>query len=164
MRVETKRAKHHNFEGRFALEKHGRFVEAVQGAHVAPVPPVAHVSPVPPPINAQLLKSMMYSLCSRHNSSTTNQRTIVVRNPGPLTSENLVALLLSLQGGDRNPPSVSTVDVQETTTTPQVEMEIKSTADAAEESARKKQKTDSAIDDILFGPSTAPESTPIIDH
>ncbi|KAJ0592204.1 hypothetical protein HanRHA438_Chr03g0109761 [Helianthus annuus] len=52
----NKRAKHHNFEGKFALEKHGRFADVLPAApitpvHVAPIPPVA---PAPPPINAQI--------------------------------------------------------------------------------------------------------------
>ncbi|MFS7904976.1 hypothetical protein Hanom_Chr01g00042351 [Helianthus anomalus] len=50
----NKRAKHRNFEGRYALEKHGRFVDNVQGAPVAPAPPVIPVAPVPPQINAQI--------------------------------------------------------------------------------------------------------------
>ncbi|KAM0051868.1 hypothetical protein Hdeb2414_s0007g00241531 [Helianthus debilis subsp. tardiflorus] len=87
----------------------------------------------------------------------------VVRKPVPLTSENLAWLLLSLQGSDGNPPSVSTADVQDVAATSQVEKEIEATADDADESTRKKQRTDSAPDDILSGPSTAPESTQIID-
>ncbi|MFS7986630.1 hypothetical protein Hanom_Chr11g01012591 [Helianthus anomalus] len=47
----NKGAKHHNFEGKFALEKHGRFADVVSAAPVALVPPVA---PAPPPINAQI--------------------------------------------------------------------------------------------------------------
>ncbi|KAF5798864.1 hypothetical protein HanRHA438_Chr07g0308141 [Helianthus annuus] len=50
----NKRAKHHNFEARYSLEKHGRFADVVQGAPVAPAPPVVPVAPVPPPINAQI--------------------------------------------------------------------------------------------------------------
>ncbi|KAF5809061.1 hypothetical protein HanRHA438_Chr04g0162871 [Helianthus annuus] len=189
----NKRAKHHNFEGRFALEKHGRFADVVQGAHVAPVPPVAPVAPVPPPINAQIAEEhdgqlmqqaqqvagnedeievidLETETCSSEETDSESEVEIVmsdkeedaVRKPVPLTSENLAALLLSLQGGDGNPPSISTTDVQETAATLQVEMEIKATADDAEESTRKKQRTNSAPDDILSGPSTAPESTPII--
>ncbi|MFS7984312.1 hypothetical protein Hanom_Chr11g00985011 [Helianthus anomalus] len=52
----NKRAKHHNFEGRYALEKHGRFADDVQGAPVAPAPPIIHVAPVSPPINAQIVE------------------------------------------------------------------------------------------------------------
>ncbi|KAJ0524692.1 hypothetical protein HanHA300_Chr09g0303451 [Helianthus annuus] len=50
----NKRAKHHNFEARFPLEKHGRFADVVQGAPIAPAPPVVPVAPVLPPINAQI--------------------------------------------------------------------------------------------------------------
>ncbi|KAJ0636661.1 hypothetical protein HanOQP8_Chr17g0664561 [Helianthus annuus] len=50
----NKRAKHHNFQGRYALEKHGRFADAVQGSPVALAPPVSPVALVPPPINAQI--------------------------------------------------------------------------------------------------------------
>ncbi|KAM0046611.1 hypothetical protein Hdeb2414_s0009g00318541 [Helianthus debilis subsp. tardiflorus] len=102
----NKRAKHHNFEGRFALEKHGRFANVVQGAPVAPAHPV---------------------------------------------------------GGDGNPPSISTTEFQETIVASQIEMEVETTADVTEESAPKKQRTDTAPDETLSGPSTAPESTPIID-
>ncbi|MFS8034476.1 hypothetical protein Hanom_Chr17g01581551 [Helianthus anomalus] len=66
-------------------------------------------------------------------------------------------------GGDGIPPSVSTAEVQETTVASQVEMEVEATADVTEESAPKKQRTDTAPDDTLSGPSTAPESIPIID-
>ncbi|MFS7935143.1 hypothetical protein Hanom_Chr05g00399991 [Helianthus anomalus] len=52
----NKRAKHHNFEARFPLEKHGKFVDVVQGAPVAPAPPVVPVAPVPPPINEQIVE------------------------------------------------------------------------------------------------------------
>ncbi|MFS7919633.1 hypothetical protein Hanom_Chr03g00214981 [Helianthus anomalus] len=75
----------------------------------------------------------------------------VIRQPVPMTSENLAALLQSLQGGDGIPPSISTTETQETT------------VDVTEKSAQKKQRTDTAPDDTLYGPSTAPESTPIID-
>ncbi|KAJ0951390.1 hypothetical protein HanPSC8_Chr02g0059401 [Helianthus annuus] len=86
-----------------------------------------------------------------------------VRKPVPMTSENLAALLLSLKGGDGNPPSVSTADAQDVVDLSQVEKKIEVTADVAEELAKKKQRTNSAPDDILSGPSTAPVSTPIID-
>ncbi|KAJ0603655.1 hypothetical protein HanHA300_Chr02g0040741 [Helianthus annuus] len=190
----NKRAKHHNFEGRLALEKHGRFADVVQGALVAPVPPVAPVAPVPPPINAQIAEEHDVSLMQQAQQVADDEDEVefidsgsetdsseetdseseveivmsdkeedIVRKPVPLTSENLVALLRSLQGGDGNPPSVSTADVQETAATSQAEMEVEATADVTEESAKKKQRTDSAPDDILSGSSTAPESTPIID-
>ncbi|KAF5803081.1 hypothetical protein HanRHA438_Chr06g0276311 [Helianthus annuus] len=174
----NKRAKHHNFEGRLALEKHGRFADVVQGAPVAPVPPVAPVAPVPPPINAQIAEEHDVQLMQQAQQTDSSEETdsesemeIVMSDkeedtvckPVPLTSENLAALLLSLQGGDGNPPSVSTADVLETAATPQAEIEVEATADVTEESAKKKQRTDSAPDDILSGPSTIPETTPIID-
>ncbi|MFS7919632.1 hypothetical protein Hanom_Chr03g00214971 [Helianthus anomalus] len=40
----NKRAKHHNFEARFPLEKHGRFSDVVQGAPTAPAPPFVPVA------------------------------------------------------------------------------------------------------------------------
>ncbi|MFS7935142.1 hypothetical protein Hanom_Chr05g00399981 [Helianthus anomalus] len=66
-----------------------------------------------------------------------------------MTSDNLAALIRSLQGGDGDPPSISTADIQETT-------------DITEESAPKKQRTDNAPDNTLSRPSTASESTPIV--
>ncbi|MFS7953170.1 hypothetical protein Hanom_Chr07g00615421 [Helianthus anomalus] len=137
----NKRAKHHNFEGKFALEKHGRFADVMQGAPVASVPPVA---PVPPPINAQIAKEHDVHLMQQvqqvagnedeiqvvdseseiGSSEETNSESEVeivmsdkeedaIRKPVPLTSENLAALLLSLQGGDGIPPSVSTTGDQD---------------------------------------------------
>ncbi|KAJ0902022.1 hypothetical protein HanPSC8_Chr08g0332171 [Helianthus annuus] len=189
----NKRSKHHNFEGRFALEKHGRFADIVQGAPVAPVSPVAPVALVPPPINAQIAEEHDVQLMqqaqqvagiedeievvdsetetgSSEETDSESEVEIVmsdkeedaVRKHVPLTSENLAMLLLSLHGGDGNPPSVSTADVQDVVATSQVEMEIEATADDAEESARKKQRTGFTPDDSLYVPSTALESTPII--
>ncbi|MFS7928255.1 hypothetical protein Hanom_Chr04g00318651 [Helianthus anomalus] len=70
-----------------------------------------------------------------------------VREPVPMTAENLATMLLSLQGGDGNPPSVSTADEQVDATTSQVETEIEAIIDDAEEAARKKQRTDFAPND-----------------
>ncbi|KAF5805321.1 hypothetical protein HanRHA438_Chr05g0217461 [Helianthus annuus] len=187
----NKRAKHHNFEGKFALEKHGRFADAVQGGPVAQVPPVAPVAPVPPAINAQIAEEhdvqlmqqpandddeiqLIDSETETGSSEETDSKSKIkivmsdkeeddVREPVPMTSENLAALLLSLQGGDGNPPSVSTADNQETVVASQVEMEVETTTDVTEESAPKKQRTDTAPDDIPSRPSTVPESTPVID-
>ncbi|KAJ0715514.1 hypothetical protein HanPI659440_Chr13g0502051 [Helianthus annuus] len=190
----NKRAKHHNFEGRFALEKHGRFANVVQGAPVAPAHPVVPVSPVPPQINAQITEEHDVQLMQQvqqaaddedevqfvdsgsetHSSEETDSESEIeivmsdkeedtIRQPVPMTSDNLAVLLLSLQGGDGNPPSISTAEVQETTVASQIEMEVETTADVTEESAPKKQRTDTAPDETLSGPSTAPESTPIID-
>ncbi|KAJ0542240.1 hypothetical protein HanRHA438_Chr09g0397311 [Helianthus annuus] len=179
----NKRAKHHNFEGKFALEKHGRFSDVVPAAPVAPVPPVA---PAPPPINAQIaeehdvqlmqqvagnedeieiLDSESETGSSEEETDSESEGEIVmsdkeedvVRKLVPMTTENLAALLLSLQGGDGNPPSVPTAGVQN------AETKIEAITDDAEEAARKKQKTDSAPDDNLSGPSTDPEPTPSVD-
>ncbi|MFS7964882.1 hypothetical protein Hanom_Chr08g00755591 [Helianthus anomalus] len=81
-----------------------------------------------------------------------------------MTAENLAALLLSLQGGDGNPPSVSTAGIQDAAATSQVETEIVAITDEAEKAARKKHKTDFAPNDDLSGPSTDPEPTPSNDH
>ncbi|MFS7967071.1 hypothetical protein Hanom_Chr09g00781401 [Helianthus anomalus] len=177
----NKRAKHHNFEGSIALEKHGRFVDDVHGAPVAPAPPIAPVAPVPPPINAQIAEEHDVQLmqqvqhvaddedeiqivdsesetCSSEETDSESEIEImmsdkeedVVRKPMPLTSENLAALLLSLKGGDGNPPSVSTADAQDAADTSQVEKEIEVTAKVVEESARKKKRTEPAPDDIFL--------------
>ncbi|MFS7964281.1 hypothetical protein Hanom_Chr08g00748331 [Helianthus anomalus] len=178
----NKRAKHHNFEARYALEKYQRFAENVQGAPVAPATPVIPVAPVPPPINAQIAEEHDIQHMQQVHQATDDEDEVLlvnsgsetdwseetdseseveivmsdkeedaVRQPVPMTSENLTALLQSLQGGDGIPPSVSTTEVQETT------------ADITKESAQKKQRTDTAPDDTLSGPATAPESTHIID-
>ncbi|KAJ0533574.1 hypothetical protein HanOQP8_Chr09g0318091 [Helianthus annuus] len=136
----NKRAKHHNFEGKFALEKHGRFADAVQGGPVAQVPPVAPVALVPPPINAQIAKEHDVQLMQQMQQVADSEEEVeeldseseidsseeeteseteveivmpekeeeAVREPMPMTVENLATLLLSLHGGDGNPPSVST--------------------------------------------------------
>ncbi|MFS8007288.1 hypothetical protein Hanom_Chr14g01259221 [Helianthus anomalus] len=70
----------------------------------------------------------------------------IVRKPVPMTSDNLAALIRSLQGGDGDPTSISTSNIQETT-------------DITEESAPKKQRTNTALDNTLSGPSTTFEST-----
>ncbi|KAJ0692388.1 hypothetical protein HanPI659440_Chr15g0585361 [Helianthus annuus] len=152
----NKRAKHHNFEARFPLEKHGRFADVVQGAPVAPAPPIVPVAQVPPPINAQIAEEhdvqlmqqvqqvaddedevLLVASESKTDSSeeTDSRREIeivmsdkeedVVRQPVPMTSDNLAALIRSLQGGDGDPPSISTDGIQET-------------ADVTKESAPKK--------------------------
>ncbi|MFS7954102.1 hypothetical protein Hanom_Chr07g00626361 [Helianthus anomalus] len=86
-----------------------------------------------------------------------------VREPVPMTAESLAALLLSLQGGDGNPPFVSTIGEQDAAATSQIETKIEAITNDAEEAAKKKQRTDSAPDDVLSGPSTDPEPTPSID-
>ncbi|KAJ0742105.1 hypothetical protein HanPI659440_Chr06g0251741 [Helianthus annuus] len=176
----NKRAKHHNFEARYALEKHGRFADVVQVAPVAPAPPVIPVAPVPPPINAQIAEEhdvqlmqqvqqegdeeeevLLVDTESKTDSSeetdseseidivTSDKEEDIVCKPVPMTSDNLAALVQSLQGGDGDPPSISTADIQET-------------VDITKESAPKKQRTDSAPDNTLSGPSTTSESTPIV--
>ncbi|KAM0061545.1 hypothetical protein Hdeb2414_s0004g00137351 [Helianthus debilis subsp. tardiflorus] len=174
----NKRAKHHNFEARFPLEKHGRFADVLQGAPAAPAPPVIPVAPVPPQINAQIAEEHNVQLMQQVQQADDDDDEVLlvdsgsetdwseetdsesevemvmsdkeedaVRQPVPITSENLAALLQSLQSGDGIPPSVSTTETRETTT------------DVTEESAQKKQRTDTTPDDT----STAPDSTPIID-
>ncbi|KAF5813704.1 hypothetical protein HanXRQr2_Chr03g0101851 [Helianthus annuus] len=66
-----------------------------------------------------------------------------------MTSDNLATLIWSLLGDNRDPPSISTADIQET-------------ADITEESAPKKQRTDTAPDNTLSVPSTTSKSTPIV--
>ncbi|KAJ0805453.1 hypothetical protein HanPI659440_Chr02g0050151 [Helianthus annuus] len=188
----NKRAKHHNFEGKFSLEKHGRFVDILPAAPVVPVPPIA---PTPPQINEQIAEEHDVQLMQQVQQVVGNEDEIevlgsesetgsseeetdseseveivmsekekeAVREPVPMTAENLAALLLSLQGGDGNPPSVSTAGDQDAAGTSQVETEIEVITKDVEEVARKKQKTDSAPDDDLFGPSTDPEPISSID-
>ncbi|KAF5782823.1 hypothetical protein HanXRQr2_Chr11g0500621 [Helianthus annuus] len=168
----NKRTKHHNFEGKFALEKHGRFAEILQGAPVAPVPPVV---PVPPPINAQIAEEHDVQLMQQVQQVAGNEDEIEVVDSESETgsseeetdSESEVEIVMSDKeedaGGDGNPPSVSTAGVQDVVATSQVETEIEAIVDDTEESTRKKQRINSTPDDILSGPSTDHESTPIID-
>ncbi|KAJ0611840.1 hypothetical protein HanRHA438_Chr01g0025871 [Helianthus annuus] len=81
---------------------------------------------------------------------TSHKEEDTVRQPVPMTSDNLATLIRSLQGGDGDPPSISTADIQET-------------ADVTEESAPKKQRTNTAPDNILSGPSTTSKTTPSVD-
>ncbi|KAF5786291.1 hypothetical protein HanXRQr2_Chr10g0439091 [Helianthus annuus] len=127
----NKRAKHHNFEGLFPLEKHGRFADNAQvapAAPVAPAPPVIPVAPIPPPVNTlvaeehdvELLQHtqqvgdneeevlMIDTESDTHSSSEESdfesEEEIVisekvedtVRQPVPLSAENLAALIQSL--------------------------------------------------------------------
>ncbi|MFS7929723.1 hypothetical protein Hanom_Chr04g00335871 [Helianthus anomalus] len=74
----NKRAKHHTFEGRYALEKHGRFADVVQGAPVAPTPPVIPVAPVPPPINAQIAKENDIQLIQQVQQAVDDEDEVLV--------------------------------------------------------------------------------------
>ncbi|MFS7977802.1 hypothetical protein Hanom_Chr10g00908221 [Helianthus anomalus] len=151
----NKRAKHHNFEARFPLEKHGRFADIVQGAPVAPAPSIVPVAPVPPLINAQIAEEHDVQLMQQVQQVADDEEILLVDSDPKqtrlvqMTPDNLAALIRSLQGGDGDPPSISTTDIQET-------------ADITEESAPKKQRTDTAPDNTLFGPSTVSESTPTV--
>ncbi|MFS7948120.1 hypothetical protein Hanom_Chr06g00556221 [Helianthus anomalus] len=147
----NKRAKHDNFEGRFVLETHGRFADQVQQA-------------TDDEDDVQFVDSRSETDSSEETDSESEIEIVMsdkeedaVRKSVPMTSNNLEALLLGLQGGDGNPPSVSTAEVPETTVASQVEMEVEATADVTEESTPKKQRTDTAPDDTHSGPSTAPE-------
>ncbi|KAF5789073.1 hypothetical protein HanXRQr2_Chr09g0366561 [Helianthus annuus] len=174
----NKRARHHNFEGLFPLEKHGRFADNVQAAPVAPVapvPPVIPVAPVPPPVNGQIaeehdpellqqtqqigddeeefltinsesdtLSSEESDFDSEMEIVTSEKAEDTVRKPVPISAENLAALLLSIKGGNGDPPSISTPVIQEM-------------ADVPEESAQKKQRTDNAPDSNPSGLSFSTE-------
>ncbi|MFS7968768.1 hypothetical protein Hanom_Chr09g00801391 [Helianthus anomalus] len=162
----NKRAKHHNFEGKFSLEKHGRFTDIVQRAPVAPVPPVPPVAPVPPPINAQIVEEHDVQLMQQVQQVAGNENEIEVEvvdlesetgsSEEETDSASEVEIVMVVI---KNPPSVSTAGVQDVAATSQVETEIKAITDDAEESTRKKQRTDSTPDDVLSGPSTAPDSS-----
>ncbi|MFS7920000.1 hypothetical protein Hanom_Chr03g00219171 [Helianthus anomalus] len=141
----NKRAKHHNFEGRFALEKHGRVFDAIAEEHdVQLMRQVQQAADDEDEI--QVVDSNTDTCSSEEETDSESQVEIVmsakeediVRKHVPLTSENLAALLLSLQGGDGNPPSVSTTDVQTAATTPQVEARIEASDDDTEESDKNK--------------------------
>ncbi|MFS7954478.1 hypothetical protein Hanom_Chr07g00630971 [Helianthus anomalus] len=132
----NKRAKHHNFEARYVLEKHGSFAENVQGAPVAPAPPIIPIARVPPLINVQIAEEHDIQHMQQVHQATDDEDEV-------------------LFGGDGNTRSVSTTEVQKTT--------ADVTADVTKESAQKKQRTDTAPDDTLYGLATTPESTAIND-
>ncbi|MFS7946483.1 hypothetical protein Hanom_Chr06g00536811 [Helianthus anomalus] len=153
----NKRAKNPNFEG---------------------IPPVVPVAPVPPPINAQIAEEHDVQFMQQAQQVADDDDEIQVVDSESETgsseetdSESEVEIVMSdkeedtvrKHGGDGNPSSVSTTDVQKDAATSQVETRIEASTDDAEELSKKKQRTDFAPDDIISGPSTAPESTPIID-
>ncbi|KAJ0791761.1 hypothetical protein HanOQP8_Chr01g0009551 [Helianthus annuus] len=90
-----------------------------------------------------------------------------MRQPDLMIAENLVALLMTLQGGDGNPPSAPTSEVHvETEATSDVQAEIKAITDDAEQASSKRQITDTAPDldfiglvsDLELAMSTDPKS------
>ncbi|MFS7954097.1 hypothetical protein Hanom_Chr07g00626311 [Helianthus anomalus] len=179
----NKRAKHHNFEGKFALEKHGRFADIVPAAPVAPVPPqinaqIAEEHDVQPMQQVAGNEKEVEELDSESETGSSEEETYskseveivmpekekeAIREPVPMNAENLAALLLSLQGRDGNTPSVSTVGEQDVAATSHIETEIEAITNDAEEAAKRKQRTDSAPDDVLSGPLTDLEPTPSSD-
>ncbi|KAJ0668513.1 hypothetical protein HanPI659440_Chr17g0690211 [Helianthus annuus] len=184
----NKRAKHHSFFGKFDLEKHGRFADIVPAAPIAPAPPqinaqiaekhdvqlMQQVAGKEDEVEREVLDSESETGSSEEETDSESEVEVVmfgkeeeeeaVRKLVPMSAENLAALLLSLQGGFGNPPSVPTAVVQDATaTTSEIQAEIEAITDDAEESARKKQRTDTAPDHDHSGPSTNPELTPSID-
>ncbi|MFS7894159.1 hypothetical protein Hanom_Chr00s001384g01681051 [Helianthus anomalus] len=182
----NKRAKNHNFVGKFNLEKHGRFSNVVYVAPVAPVSPhinaqiaeehdVQHMQQVAgneDEVETEILDSGSETSSSEEETDSESEVGVimsgkeeeVVRQSVPMTSENLAALLLSLQGCDGNTPSVPTVVVQDAAaTTLEIQTEIEAITNDAKEIARKKQRTNTVPDHDLSGSATDPEPTPSVD-
>ncbi|MFS7903621.1 hypothetical protein Hanom_Chr01g00026201 [Helianthus anomalus] len=96
-----KRAKQHNFVGKFSPEKHGRFSDVVPEMVVG---------------EAEVEIEILDSDSSEEETNSEVEVEVVasekveetVRQPNLMTTENLVALVKTLQGGDGNPPSAPT--------------------------------------------------------
>ncbi|MFS8024483.1 hypothetical protein Hanom_Chr16g01463811 [Helianthus anomalus] len=160
----NKTAKHHNFEARYALEKNGRFADMAQGAPIAPAPPVVPVAPFLPPINAQIKEEHDVQLMQQVQQVADDEDEVLLVDSESKTdtseetdSEREIEIVTSDKeedtvrkpGDNGDPPSISTTDIKET-------------VDITEESAPKKQRTDTAPDNTLSGPSTTSESTPTV--
>ncbi|KAF5756429.1 hypothetical protein HanRHA438_Chr17g0824611 [Helianthus annuus] len=152
----NKRAKHHSFVGKFDLEKHGRFADIVPAAPIAPAPPqintqiaekhdvqlMQQVAGNEDEVETEVLDLESETGSSEEETDFESEVEVVmfgkeeeaVRKLVPMSAENLAALLLSLQGGDGNPPSVPTAVVQDATaTTSEIQAEIEAITDDAEE-------------------------------
>ncbi|KAJ0789190.1 hypothetical protein HanPI659440_Chr05g0200651 [Helianthus annuus] len=181
-----KRAKHHNFVGKFELEKHGRFSDVVSAVPVAPaaqqinaqiaeehdVQQVQQVAANEAEVETEVLDTDSKTDSSEEEPDSESEVEVVmfekeeetVRQPVPMSAENLTTLLISLQGGDRNPPSVATFVVQcDAAATSEIQVEIEAITDDAERTARKKQRTDTAPDHDLSGLVSNPEPATSID-
>ncbi|MFS7966891.1 hypothetical protein Hanom_Chr09g00779281 [Helianthus anomalus] len=130
----AKRAKQHNFVGKFDLEKYSRFGDVVPAVLVAPAPQqinvqvaeehdmqqVQQVVANEAEVETEILDSDSETDSSEEETDSESKVEIVayekeeeaVRQPVPMSSEDLAALLMSLQGGDGNPPTVRTFVVQ----------------------------------------------------
>ncbi|XP_022041988.1 uncharacterized protein LOC110944643 [Helianthus annuus] len=147
-----KRAKQHNFVGKFDLEKHGRFSDVVP----------TQVAANDAEVETEVLDIDSETDSSEEETDSESEVEVVmsekeeeaVRQPVPMSTENLAALLISLQGGDGNPPSVHTSVVQDDIA---VTSEIEAITDDVEQAASKKQRTDTTPDHDLSGPVSDPE-------
>ncbi|KAJ0874103.1 hypothetical protein HanPSC8_Chr11g0460171 [Helianthus annuus] len=177
----NKRAKNHNFEGRYALEKHGRFVDNVQGAPVAPAPPVIPVAPVPPQINAQIAEEHDVQFMQQAQQAGDDEEVVLMVDDESDTdsseeadSESEIEIVTSDKEEDaiRVPVPITAENLAALIQSlqggdgdpPSIPItDIQQTADVIEETAPKKQKIDNAPDNTLSGPSTISEPTPTID-
>ncbi|KAJ0770948.1 hypothetical protein HanPI659440_Chr07g0263441 [Helianthus annuus] len=177
----NKRAKHHNFEGLYALEKHGRFADDVQGALVAQAPPVVPVAPAPPLVNAQIAEEHDVDLLKQAQQAGNDEEEVLMVDTESDTDS-------SEETDFDSEAEIVTSDKEEDTVRKPVPMTadnlaaliqslqggngdppsisapvVQETADVTEESAPKKQKTDNAPEDTPSGPTTSSEPIPIVD-
>ncbi|KAJ0659298.1 hypothetical protein HanOQP8_Chr14g0524501 [Helianthus annuus] len=173
----NKRAKHHNFEGLFALEKHGRFADNVQGAPVAPAPPVIPIAPVPPPVNAQIAEEHDVQLLLQTQQVGDDEEEVLIVDTESETNS-------SEESDFESEAEIVTSEKVEDTVRKPVPMTPENLAaliqslqggsgdppstsapviHEIEESVPKKQKTDLAPNSNLSGPSTSTEPTHTVD-
>ncbi|KAJ0879692.1 hypothetical protein HanRHA438_Chr10g0454471 [Helianthus annuus] len=177
----NKRAKHHNFEGRYALEKHGRFADDAHGAPVAPAHPVILVAPIPPQINAQIAEEHDVQLMQQAQRAGDDEEEVLMIGTESDTdsseeadSKSEVEIVTSDKEGDavRVPVPITAENLTALIKSlqggdgdpPSIPItDIQQIADVIEETAPKKQKIDDAPDNTHSGPSTTSEPTPTID-
>ncbi|KAF5783128.1 hypothetical protein HanXRQr2_Chr11g0504311 [Helianthus annuus] len=184
----NKRAKHHNFEGLFPLEKHGRFADNAQAAPVAPATPVAPVAPaphvipiapVPPPVNAQIAEEHDPELLQQAQQIGDDEEEFLTIDSESDTlssvesdfeSEEEIVISEKVEDTVRKPVPMSAENLAALIQSikggngdpPSISAPVvQETAAVNEESAQKKQRTDNVPDSNLSGPSfsTKPSHT-----
>ncbi|MFS7946740.1 hypothetical protein Hanom_Chr06g00539881 [Helianthus anomalus] len=177
----NKRAKHHNFEVRYALEKYVRFADNVQGSLVAPAPPIIPVAPVPPPINAQIAEENDVQIMQQAQQAGYDEDEVLMVDAESDTdsseetdSESEIEIVTSDKEEDavREPVQMTSENLAalilslkgDNGDPPSISTsDIQQSADATEENIPKKQKTDNAPDNTFSKPLTTSEPTPTID-
>ncbi|KAM0041281.1 hypothetical protein Hdeb2414_s0011g00364531 [Helianthus debilis subsp. tardiflorus] len=157
----AKRAKQHNFIGKFALKKHGRFSDVV---------PAVPVVPAPQPINAQIAEEHDVQQVQQVAANEAEVETEILDSDSKsdsseeeTDSDSEVEVIVSEKeeevGGDGNPPSAPTTEKVEVEATPEIQAEIEVITNDAEQAASKRQRTNTDPDLDSTGPVSDPEPT-----